>query len=70
MPKQAQNYQILSDKLEAVLTKLQAPDLQVDEAVELYEQGLVLITRLEAHLRQAENKIEHLKLQHAPSVQE
>lgn len=56
------DYQSLSEQLEAVLAKLQAPDVKVDEAVKLYEEGLKLIAALEKHLKQAENKIEKLKL--------
>ncbi len=56
-------YQELSDKLETVMARLQAPDVRVDEAVKLYEEGLELIAALEKHLKQAENKIEKLKLQ-------
>lgn len=58
-----EDYQTLSDKLDAVLAKLQAPDVHVDEAVKLYEEGLKLISTLEKHLKQAENKIEKLKAQ-------
>ncbi|HEU4984186.1 MAG TPA: exodeoxyribonuclease VII small subunit [Nitrososphaera sp.] len=58
-----QDYQTLSEKLDAVLAKLQAPDVHVDEAVKLYEEGLKLISELEKHLKQAENKIEKLKSQ-------
>jgi exodeoxyribonuclease VII small subunit len=57
-------YQKLSDKLEEVLGKLQAPDVKVDEAVKLYEDGLKLIIKLEKHLKEAENKIHKLKLDH------
>lgn len=57
------DYQTLNQKLEDVLGKLQAPDVRVDEAVVLYEEGLKLVAELEKHLRQAENKIEKLKLQ-------
>jgi exodeoxyribonuclease VII small subunit len=60
------DYQTLNRQLDDVLSKLQAPDVQVDEAVQLYEQGLKLITALETHLKQAENKIEQLKLKAAP----
>lgn len=56
-------YQVLSEKLEDVLARLQAPDVRVDEAVKLYEEGLKLVAGLEKHLQQAENKIEKLKLQ-------
>jgi exodeoxyribonuclease VII small subunit len=60
------DYQTLNRQLDDVLSKLQAPDVQVDEAVQLYEQGLKLITALETYLKQAENKIEKLKLKAAP----
>jgi len=56
-------YQDLSAELEDVLAKLQSSDVQVDEAVKLYEAGLKLVAALEKHLAQAENKIEKLKLQ-------
>lgn len=58
-----EDYQSLNERLETVLNKLQAPDVQVDEAVKLYEEGLKLVAALEKHLKQAENKIEKLKLQ-------
>jgi exodeoxyribonuclease VII small subunit len=57
-----QDYQVLSAELDAVLARLQASDIQVDEAVKLYEQGLGLIDKIEKQLAQAENKIEQLKL--------
>lgn len=57
-----QDYQSLSAELDTVLARLQASDIQVDEAVKLYEQGLTLIEQLEKHLQAAENKIEQLKL--------
>ena len=56
------NYQTLSTELDEVLAKLQQPDVRVDDAVVLYEQGLKLIAELEKHLGEAENKIEKLKL--------
>lgn len=58
----AKDYQTLSLELDEVLAKLQRPDVRVDEAVTLYEQGLKLIDELEKHLAEAENKIEKLKL--------
>ncbi len=58
-----ESYQELSDRLEAVLAKLQAADVSVDDAVALYEEGLKLVAALEKQLKQAENKIERLKLQ-------
>lgn len=62
MTKSKQDYQSLNLELETVLAKLQQPDVSIDEAVKLYEQGLKLISALEAQLEQAENKIEQLAL--------
>lgn len=56
------NYQTLSAELDGVLAKLQDPDVQVDDAVQLYEQGLKLVAELEKHLKKAENKLAKLKL--------
>jgi exodeoxyribonuclease VII small subunit len=61
MPK-AKDYQSLNLELDEILAKLQQPDIRVDEAVTLYEQGLACIQQLEKHLGEAENKIERLKL--------
>lgn len=55
------NYQTLSAELDNVLAKLQDPDVQVDEAVALYEQGTKLIAQLEKQLQTAENKLIKLK---------
>lgn len=62
MTKPKQDYQSLNLALETVLAKLQQPDVSIDEAVKLYEQGLELIEVLELQLEQAENKIEQLAL--------
>ena len=55
------NYQTMNAELSKVLAKLQDPDVDVDDAVKLYEQGTKLIEQLEKHLRQAENKLAKLK---------
>lgn len=57
------SYQSLSEQLDEVVAKLQQPDIQVDEAVKLYEQGLKLVYECEAQLKVAQNKITKLKLQ-------
>jgi exodeoxyribonuclease VII small subunit len=62
-PDDTADYQTLSRELEVVLTALQQPDVQVDEAVQLYEHGLKLAAALEKHLKQAENRIQKLQLQ-------
>ncbi|HEY8999330.1 MAG TPA: exodeoxyribonuclease VII small subunit [Candidatus Saccharimonadales bacterium] len=63
MPKEKQDYQTMQTALDAVLAALQRPDVQVDEAVKLYEEGLKLIKQLGEHLEQAENTLEKLRLQ-------
>jgi len=55
------SYQAMNAQLEIVLARLQEPDIQVDEAVQLYEQGLALAAALEKHIQQAENTITTLK---------
>lgn len=68
MAKKAVHYQELQTQLDDVLARLQAPDVQVEEAVALYERGLRLADALEVHLRQAENRITELKLQAGKSA--
>lgn len=57
------SYQELSEQLEEVMANLQQPDIQVDEAVQLYERGLKLVRQCEAYLKTSENKIAKLKAQ-------
>lgn len=61
------DHQTLNAKLEDVLARLQSPDVRVDEAVELYEEGLKIVAALEKRLEAAENKIQKLKLQQEKS---
>lgn len=60
MAKPARNYQELSTELDTVLEALQAPDLDVDQAMELYERGQKVVAELEKYLQSAENKIRNL----------
>lgn len=55
------SYRQLSDALDAVMLKLSASELDVDEAVNLYESGLKLVKQLETNLTSAENKVAKLK---------
>jgi|GEM_PF-412550 len=64
MPKSEQkSYQMLSAELDEVLAALQTAEVQVDEAVVLYERGLKLVAELEKRIKQTENTITKLKLQ-------
>lgn len=60
MTDNAHTYQQLSSQLDDILSKLQQPDIGVDEALELYEEGLKIAKKCEAHLKQAENKLAKL----------
>lgn len=55
------DYKSLNEELDTLLAKLQSDDLDVDEAVSLYERGMTIIAELEAYLTDAENKVAKLK---------
>lgn len=61
MPSSKPNYQKLSEELDLVLDELQADNIDVDRAVELYERGIKLTEAIEARLQDASNKITELK---------
>lgn len=58
-----ETYQELNAELDRVLMALQQPNVAVDEAVKLYEQGTKLVTKLEKHIANAENKLQKVQLQ-------
>lgn len=55
------NYSQLQSELDEVLAKLQGSDVNVDEALVLYQKGLELVSQLEEFLRSAQNNIKQLK---------
>jgi exodeoxyribonuclease VII small subunit len=55
------NYHSLQDELQAILLAMQREDLDIDEAIKNYENGLVILKKLEQYLKTAENKITELK---------
>lgn len=59
----SKTYQELSSELDTVLAKLQQPDIAVDDAVKLYEQGMKLAAELEKHITKAENTLQKVRLQ-------
>jgi exodeoxyribonuclease VII small subunit len=60
MPKKS-DYKSLNAELDEILAKLQTDDLDVDQAVELYERGISITKELETYLKEAENKIAKIK---------
>lgn len=55
------NYTQLSSELDELLAKLQSDDVDVDEALKLYERGIAITKQLEAYLKSAENKVTKIK---------
>lgn len=57
----SQTYHDLSHELDELMAKLQDPEVGIDEAVQVFENALKLIQKLEDHLENAENHILELK---------
>jgi exodeoxyribonuclease VII small subunit len=55
------SYKKLRDELDEVMFGLQAEDLDIDEALELYKRGQKLISDLEVYLKTAENTVKEIK---------
>lgn len=55
------DYKALNRELDELLAKLQDDELDVDEAVTLYERGIAITSELEAYLKHAENTVAKIK---------
>lgn len=55
------NYKELSAELDTILAQLQTDDFDIDEALKLYERGIVISKQLETYLKKAENTVTKLK---------
>jgi exodeoxyribonuclease VII small subunit len=55
------DYPAKSQELSEVLERLQSPDIELDEASKLYEQGMVLVAELEDYLKHAEQIVRQHK---------
>ena len=51
----------LREELDSLLQRLQSDELDIDEAIELYQRGLELIKEMENYLKSADNTIQELK---------
>ena len=58
-----ENYTKLNGQLEEELVALQQPDLSVTDAMQLYEEGISLVAKLENHVTAAEVTLKKLKLE-------
>lgn len=61
MPSKKINYRQLNDELESILTKLQEPDIDIDEAAAAYQRGREITKQLEDYLKKAENTVKKVK---------
>lgn len=61
MVEKADNYETLYDELQSIIDSLQSGELDLDDAVAKYERSTVLITQLEKHLKEAQNKVTKIK---------
>lgn len=60
MTKPKQDYHTLSKRLDEILAAMQAPDITVDEAIALYEEGSSVVEALQKYLKDAEVRITKL----------
>ena len=57
MPKTAKNYQQLSDEFATLLEWFDSDQVNLDDAVQKYEQAMALLDEMEKYLATAQNKI-------------
>jgi exodeoxyribonuclease VII small subunit len=62
MKEKTQSYKELQAKLDDVLEALQNPDVDIEEAITLYKNGVTLLADLEKYLESAKNEISTIKL--------
>lgn len=60
MTKSSKTYSQLRTELDELLSWFDQEDLDVDKAIEKYQQAIALTRELETYLKQAENKVKKL----------
>lgn len=55
------SYAELMQELDHVVSELERPDIDVDAALQLYEQGVTLTKQLDSYLSDKEHKLVELK---------
>lgn len=55
------SYQELNGQLEALLSQLQSDQIDIDQAVIVYEQAMKVLKKMEAHLKAAKNNVHVIK---------
>jgi len=57
MPKQPISYRAMQSELDDILVRLQAEDIELDQAIALHDKGQKLADEIEEYLKKAENTI-------------
>ncbi len=63
-----EGFEALYAQLEAVVSRLEAGDLTLEESVSLYEQGMALAERCQTRLTDVEQRIEQLRQNAGPGL--
>jgi exodeoxyribonuclease VII small subunit len=61
--KQTKTYQQMADELNALIECFESDQVNLDEAVDKYEQAMSLLKNMEDFLKSAENKVTKIALQ-------
>jgi exodeoxyribonuclease VII small subunit len=61
--KQTKTYQQMADELNALIEWFESDQVNLDEAVDKYEQAMSLLKNMEDFLKSAENKVTKIALQ-------
>ncbi|SHJ58219.1 Exodeoxyribonuclease VII small subunit [Clostridium amylolyticum] len=61
MPRKSESYNDLVNKLKAIIEKMEAGSLGLEDSMKLYEEGIMLTNKLYAMLKDSEAKIKILK---------
>jgi exodeoxyribonuclease VII small subunit len=59
---QSKNYQQLSEELNQLIDWFEGDAVNLDEAVEKYEQAMALLKQMEDRLKTAENKVKKISV--------
>lgn len=61
-PKKPESYQQMADELNGLIEWFESDSVNLDEAVDKYEQAIDLLAEMESFLKTAENKVKKIAL--------
>lgn len=61
MTAKEKSYRALNDELDKILQDLEDAELDIEDALKLYERGMTIVKELEVYLKTAENKVTKIK---------